>query len=138
MASPFTASSFLIRWIFALLLVFATYNPSGYSYVSWVWDEQTEFGPVVAIAGLLLLIGWLIFLRATLLALSWLGVTLGVALCACFVWLLVDLGWVSVESTSALEYVVLVILSLILAVGMSWSHVRRRLTGQTDVNDVED
>jgi hypothetical protein len=138
MSSSFNAGSFFIRWLFAFVLVFATYNPSGYSYVSWLWDEQTAFGPVLAIVGLLLIIAWLIFLRATLLALSWLGVILGVALCACFVWLLVDLGWLSVESTGALEYVVLLILSIILAVGMSWSHIRRRLTGQADVNDVDD
>ena len=28
--------------------------------------------------------------------------------------------------------------SLLLATGMSWSHIRRRLTGQLDVDDVED
>jgi Family of unknown function (DUF6524) len=31
--------------------------------------------------------------------------------------------------------VVLVILSLILAVGMSWSHIRRRMSGQVDVDE---
>ena len=30
------------------------------------------------------------------------------------------------------------VLSLILAVGLSWSHIRRRLTGQVDVDDLED
>ena len=29
-------------------------------------------------------------------------------------------------------------LALILAVGLSWSHIRRQLTGQVDVDDVED
>ncbi|MGB5773274.1 MAG: DUF6524 family protein [Sedimenticolaceae bacterium] len=32
----------------------------------------------------------------------------------------------------------LVLLSAILAVGMSWSHIRRRLTGQIDVDEVDD
>lgn len=138
MGSSFTLSSFLLRWLFAFILVFATYNPSGYSYVSWLMNPETQFGPVVAIVGVVLLIAWVVYLRATFLALDWLGVMLGVALCGCIVWLLIDLGWLSMESRDALEYVVLLILSLILAVGMSWSHIRRRLSGQLDVNDVED
>ena len=29
-------------------------------------------------------------------------------------------------------------LAVILATGMSWSHIRRRLTGQFDVDDMDD
>ncbi len=138
MASSFTFGSFMLRWLFAFVLVFATYNPSGYSYISWALSSETPFGPIVAIVGVVLLIAWVVYLRATFMALDWLGVILGVALCGCIVWLLIDWGWLSMESRDALEYVVLIILSFILAVGMSWSHIRRRLSGQIDVDDVED
>ena len=47
---------FLGRWIFALLLVLGTYNPSGYSYFSWAFNEEAAFGPVLTIVGLVLLI----------------------------------------------------------------------------------
>ena len=73
---------FLGRWIFALVLVLGTYNPSGFSYVTWVLEEETTFGPVVAIAGLVLLIGWIFCVKTTFDALGWLGVTLGAALFA--------------------------------------------------------
>ena len=136
MATEFTAGSFLGRW--AAVLVFGTYNPSGYSYVSWLLAEQTEFGPVVAIVGLVLLIGWIIYLRATFLSMGWLGVTLGTALFAAIIWLLVDVGWLSVDSTGFITYLALLLVSLILAAGMSWSHIRRRLTGQFDVDDMDD
>jgi hypothetical protein len=69
---------------------------------------------------------------------GWLGICLGGALFACVLWLFVDLGWLSLESTGTITWLVLLILSLILATGMSWSHIRRRLTGQIDVDDVED
>ena len=138
MATEFTAGSFLGRWIFAAALVFGTYNPSGYSYISWLLAEQTEFGPVVAIVGLVLLIGWIIYLRATFLSMGWLGVTLGTALFAAIIWLLVDIGWLSVDSTGFITYLALLLASLILATGMSWSHIRRRLTGQFDVDDMDD
>ena len=138
MATEFTAGSYLGRWVFAILLVFGTYNPSGYSYISWLLAEQTAFGPVVAIIGLVLLIAWIIYLRATFLSMGWLGVTLGVALFAAIIWLLVDVGWLSMDSTGIITYLALILLSLILATGMSWSHIRRRLTGQFDVDDMDD
>ncbi|TGD73483.1 hypothetical protein E4634_10660 [Mangrovimicrobium sediminis] len=138
MSNQFNAVSFLGRCVFALALVCGTYNPTDYSYVSWVLAEDTTFGPVPALVGVVLLIGWIIFLRATFLSLGWLGIILGAALFGCVVWLLVDLGWLSLDSGSAVTWVALILIALILAVGMSWSHIRRRLTGQFDVDDIED
>jgi hypothetical protein len=138
MATEFTAGSFFGRWLFAIALVFGTYNPSGYSYFSWVLGENTSLGPVVAIVGLVLLIAWMIYLRATFLALGVVGIALGAALFGAIVWLLVDIKLISLEATGVITYLVLLLLSLILATGMSWSHIRRRLTGQFDVDDVDD
>lgn len=129
---------FLARWVFALVLVLGTYNPSGYSYITWVLDGDTSFGPVVVIIGLLLLIGWIFCVKTTFDAIGWLGVTLGAALFAAIIWLLVDIGWLSLESTGIMTWLALVVISLILAVGMAWSHVKRRITGQLNVDDVDD
>ena len=71
-------------------------------------------------------------------SMGWLGVSLGAALFACIIWLFVDLGWLSLDSSSLLGYLALLLLSLILATGMSWSHIRRRLTGQFDVDEMDD
>ncbi len=137
MATEFTAGSFFGRWLFAAALVFGSYNPSGYSYIAWLLDEQSKFGPVLAIVGLILLIAWIIYLRATFMSMGWLGVSLGAALFGCVVWLFVDIGWLSLDSTGLLTYLALLLLSLILATGMSWSHIRRRLTGQFDVDEID-
>jgi hypothetical protein len=93
---------------------------------------------VVAIVGLVLLIGWIFCVKTTFDALGWLGVTLGAALFAAVIWLFVDLGWITLESTGVLTWLTLVVISLILATGMAWSHVKRRITGQINVDDVED
>ena len=138
MATEFNAGSFLGRWVFALALVLGTYNPTEYCYFNWVLSESTTFGPIQAIVGLVLLICWIIFLRATFMSMGWLGIILGAALFSCMVWLVVDQGWLSLDSEGTIAWVVLVILSLVLAVGMSWSHIRRRLTGQFDVDEKED
>ena len=135
MATEFTAGGFVARWAFAAALVFGTYNPSDYSYVNWVMTRTGDFGPVMAMAGVALLIAWIVFLRATLESLGILGIILGAALFGCLIWWLIDIGVLSVDSTGALTWVILLVLSLILAAGMSWSHIRRRLTGQFDVLD---
>lgn len=137
MAGSFGVSSFVGRWLFAILLVFGTYNPTGYSYVGWAMQES-GVTPVIAIVGLLLLTGWIIYLRATFLSMGWLGIVLGAALLGCIVWLFADLGWLNLQDVSVMSWVVLVIVTLLLAVGMSWSHIRRRLTGQVDTDAVED
>ena len=93
MAKNFTTGSFIARWGFAAVLVLGTYNPSGYSYIGWLMSKDVTFGPVLAIVGLVLLIAWIIYLRATFLSMGWLGVSLGAALFAAIIWLLVDIGW---------------------------------------------
>jgi hypothetical protein len=138
MASEFNAVSFLGRWIFALALVLGTYNPTQWCYYSWATAESTTFGPIVAIVGIVLLIGWIVFIRATFMSMGWLGITLGAALFGCIVWLLVDQGWLSLDSEGMVAWIILVVLSLILAAGMSWSHIRRRLSGQFDVDEKDD
>jgi hypothetical protein len=138
MSSSFNVVSFLGRWVLAIVLVFGSYNPTGHSYLGWAFGEGVEFGPEQALAGVALLIGWIIFLRSTFLAMGWLGMLLGGAFCACLVWLLVDQGWVDIGEGHTLNWIVLLILSLLLAVGMSWGHIRRRLSGQVSVDDVED
>ena len=132
----FRFSGVFIRFIAALFLVFATFNPSTYSYYHWVINRGDSSLPLLLIAGIALLIGWVIFLRATMRSLGLIGVGLLVALLACFVWLAIDFNVVSLGS-QVFVYIMLIICSLVLAVGMSWSHIRRRMSGQTDVDDID-
>jgi len=137
MAREFTPLGLLYRWLFALALVLLTYNPTSFSWVSWVFSESFSFSPVPILAGLLLLIGWIMFLRATMMSIGWLGIILGAAVFVTLIWLIIDLGWISLESTDVITWLALIVISLILAVGMSWSHIRRRLSGQFDVDETD-
>jgi len=134
----FTGQGFLLRLCFALVLVGATYNPDGYSYYHWALTELPSFRPEQAVVGVLLLIGWVVYLRATLRSLGAVGLVLVIALCASLVWLLTSWGWISPDSPRTIIYVSLVIIALVLATGMSWSHVRRRISGQADVDAVDE
>ena len=53
---PITIQGFLLRFLFALLLVMLTYNPSGYSYSHWLQVDFSNFGPLFGLAGISLII----------------------------------------------------------------------------------
>jgi NADH:ubiquinone oxidoreductase subunit K len=121
--------------LIALVLVFLSFNPSGYSFFHWA--TQSLFAlPVLLLMGIVLLIGWVIFLRATLRSLGPIGVTLAAALFACLVWVAIYYDVLALGST-LFVYIVLAVVSAVLAIGMSWSHVRRRMSGQADMDDVD-
>jgi len=133
-----TFTGFLLRVAFALALVLLTYNPSGYSYVHMLQTGFPAITPLEAVLGLLLLIGWAVFLRATLHSIGPLGMVLLLAFFAALIWLIVSWGWVQLSSTGAIVWISLIVLSLILAVGMSWASLYRRWSGQATVEDTDD
>ena len=125
-----------IRLFFALTLVFLSYNPSGYSYYHWLIESISAPSPWLALAGVVLIIGWVIYVRASLRSLGPIGLSLASALVAIIIWALIDLGLISLAEPSAFVWVIELFLSIVLSLGMSWSHIRRRMSGQVDVDDV--
>ena len=130
-------SGILLRAAFSLALVFLTFNPSGYSYVHLVANGFPQITPIEAVCGIVLLIGWFVFLSATLRSIGLLGMLLAFALFAALIWLIVSWGWVTLDDTNALVWIALIVLALILAVGMSWSHLYQRWSGQATVDEVD-
>lgn len=132
-----TALGFLLRFLAVLALVLLTFNPSGYSAYHWITSSigGGTFGPLQTIAIVALLIGWAIVWIATWKALDTLGVVLAALALAAIVWLLVDIGILSTGSVSAVTWIVLVCIAGVLAIGLSWAHVWRRLTGQLSVDE---
>lgn len=133
----FGASNFFMRFLLAFFIVFATYNPFGYSYYDWLKASLSDPNPYVVLAGVALLIGWTIYIRATLRSLGPVGLVLAFAFFGTLLWVVIDLGLVATDNVKAVVTCVLVLFSLVLATGMSWSHIRRRLSGQVDMDDVE-
>ena len=135
---PITVQGFLLRFMFALVLVMITYNPSGYSYSHWLQNSFSDFGPLLGIAGISLIIGWIIYIRATLRSLGLIGLILAGLFFAAIIWLLIDWGWLSLNNVTVMNWVILFLISAVLAVGISWSHIRRRWSGQIDADDVDE
>lgn len=140
--NDFSSASFSFRLLFAVLLVFATYNPSGYSFYHWASEAITAspiaITPPLAMSAVVLLIGWTIYLRATFRSLGLFGLALAFAFFGIILWWLIDMGWLGLNDISIFSYVALLIIAAVLATGMSWSHIRRRLSGQADMDDIDE
>jgi hypothetical protein len=138
MAKEINAAGVGLRFVAALLLVLASYNPEGVSYYHWALQDITSFSVLKGFIGVVLLIGWTMFIRATLHSLGPVGIGLAVAFFGTLLWLVVDWGLVPSDSIRAISYLVLIAASGVLTAGMSWSHIRRRVSGQFDVDETDE
>ncbi len=144
--SGFTWTGLAVRLVGALALVYATYNPEGVSYFHWVFSRapgESGFGayfhgftPLKLLAGLILLAAWVVFLQAARRSLGVGGGLLVLALFGCVIWSMIYYGVMSPTSSRAIAHLVLIAVSLVLAVGMSWSHITRGMSGQQDTDTV--
>ncbi|HKP30860.1 MAG TPA: DUF6524 family protein [Gemmatimonadales bacterium] len=132
------ALGLLARVLMPLVLVYATWNPSGKSFYHWVvqpvFDGTFKIGPLQVLVLLLLVAGWVIVLQATFRSLGGGGTLLVAGIFATLAWLLVDRGVFRPAGAKAWAHVGLIALSLVLAVGTSWAIVTRKWTGQVEVD----
>ena len=126
-------SGVVVRIVLALALVLATYSPSGHSFYHWLTEPPAGVTAVKALLGVVLLIGWAISLRTLHVALGWLGVILSVALLATVAWVFVEQKWLDLDTPSSIAWLALLIVGAVLGLGLSWSLIRARLTGQVEV-----
>lgn len=127
----------LLRWLGAFLLLAATFNPTQWNYVKWSMANGNSQLPLTLFLGLLLLVGYLVYVLATLRSIGGLGVILIAAIFGSGLWVLYSWGLLTLENSSLNTWLGLVALSLILGVGLSWSILRQKLSGQRTVDDVE-
>lgn len=130
--------SFVLRWVFALFLIAATFNPTDYNFIRWAQQNYTDQLPLTVLLGLVLLIAYIIYLRATLRSIGGLGMFLVLAVVSALIWVLYDYGWLAIGNRDAMVWLAILALSIVLGIGLSWSFVRRALSGQYDVDDSDD
>jgi Family of unknown function (DUF6524) len=121
-----TVGGVLARFAFAALVVAATYNPTPYSYYTWVKSTGFQWSPPVAFGGVVLLIGWFVCVRLTLRSMGGMGLLLANAFLAALYWLISSWGWLPIENFAAISWLGVFSIAAILAVGMSWTRFRRR------------
>lgn len=125
-----------MRWLFAFVLVAATYNPTEFNFVRWATTSDQL--SITVLAGLVLLVGYIIYLRATLRSIGAFGMALILAVVGAILWVLYDFGLLDLQNQTLTVWIGIFALSLVLGIGLSWSIVRRKLSGQADVDDVDE
>src|SRR5436309_3271677 len=136
MLEAFGIQGFLIRWIMAMFLVLATFNPSGYSYYHWLANLENGDWILKVLVGVVLGILYATFGLATLRSLGRMGIVAWLLFFVTMTWLLVDLGLIRIAGGGTVATIALVDLANLLAIGLSWSYIRARLSGQADTNNV--
>jgi hypothetical protein len=125
------------RFLASLILVIATFNPTGYSFVHWIAGNFPHLVPLQLVVGIALLGLWLFFLHATWRSLGTLGVALGLAFLAAMVWLFTSWGWFSLSNHNAVIWVALFMMACMLTLGMCWALIQARVSGQAVVEEVK-
>ena len=127
---------FFWRWLPAFLLLAAVYNPLGYSFSHWVKAGGSI--PLQVLAGVGITVGIFIYIFATVKAMGWFGTILLVLIFGVLIWVFMELGWLVLDSPGDFTWLFLIIGASILAIGMSWAGIWRRLTGQVATDSLDD
>ncbi len=128
---------FILRWAAAFVLLTATFNPTEWNYIRWARDNWADSMPIIVLVGLLLVVAYVLFATAVLRGIGAFGVLLISAVFSAFVWVLVDFGVVDLDAPGTVTWLAIAGLSLVLALGMYWGILWRRVSGQLEVDEDE-
>lgn len=134
----FTFSGFLSRWGVSLFIVFASYNPAGYSYYHWVARTEMVDGylSLKIAAGVLLATSYLVMARISRSAVGTIGFITALVAAALFSYGVISLTSPGTRWAEVARYMHLVSLATALAVGVSWAQMKHRLIGQRTARTV--
>ncbi len=126
-----------LRWVYAFVLLALTYNPTQWNYVRWCMSNFSQDQALAVLLGLLLMIWYIIYLRATLRSIGGIGMVLVLSVVGALVWVLYDYHMLSFDNSDLNTWIAILALSIVLGIGLGWSIVRRMLTGQYDMDNVD-
>jgi len=120
----------IARLMACLALVFATWNPTGVNFLAWI-DGPAPIALKASAAALLLLLH-ILFARITWLSLGGPGLLFLLTMLLTGVFTLSELGWIDLGRGRTWGYVFVTVSSLTLMAGVTWSLMKRRVTGQSN------
>ncbi len=126
------------RFLGAFVLLAATYNPTQFNYIHWVNNHWPAQMPLAIFLGLLLSVGFIVYVMSTLRSIGPLGVLLTGSIIGAGLWVLIDWGVLSLQNSTLNTWLGLAALAVIMGLGLSWSILRQKLSGQATVDEVQD
>ena len=124
-----------LRWLGAFVLLAATFNPTEWNYVKWAEANMASQLPLVVFAGLILAVGFIVYGIATLRSIGRFGFFFLLAVFLAGIWVLLDWGVIALTNFAINTWLVIFALSLVLAIGLVWARLYRRLSGQVTDDD---
>jgi len=116
------------RWLISAAVVFSIYNPSGHSYYHWATDSSASF-PLRLAVGIFLLAAIVALVRMAFLSIGYIGIVALLSLIYGSILFRVGLGWFEFVDVDVETYAILIWVSTIIGVGISWSFFQRRISG---------
>jgi len=133
---PLPLAFVFARFLFSFALVFATYNPTGYSFYHWITDFGEGLLSLKVIVALTLTMIYYMLFRVVFAAFRRSGTIVGGLAGVLFATELASVVAARQSQHSwhfyllLSQYVTLCAVAIILSLGVSWSHLMERLTGQ--------
>ena len=133
---PLPLAFFFARFLFSLALVLATYNPSGYSFYHWMIDFGAGLPSLKVIVALILVMIYYVIFRVVFAAFRRSGLIVGGLAALLFT---IELAGIVAAGRSQRswhfyfllsQYIILCAVAIVLSLGLSWSRLIERLTGQ--------
>ncbi|AZL60429.1 hypothetical protein EI545_17325 [Tabrizicola piscis] len=125
-----------LRWLGAFLLLAAIFNPTNWNYVTWARDGWADEKPLIVFLGLILAVAAMVYIVATMRSIGLIGALIIAAIFGAGLWVLTDWGLLALGNSALTVWLAIFALSLILGIGMSWSILRQRLSGQASVDEI--
>lgn len=135
-AAPFNWQGLVARLLFCLFIVFALYNPSGYSYLHWLAQGFDWFWAKLAVGSLLVLVLRMLW-RTTSGALKPRGMVLVGLFCLGSGVTLARLADASILAPGAVLIWALLTLAALFTAGLCISHIDHRLGGITHTEELK-
>jgi hypothetical protein len=127
-----------LRWFGAFALLAATYNPTQWNFTRWAESNWNSQMPLTLLLGLLLGVGYMIYIGATLRSIGAFGIILVAAIVGALIWVLIDYNILTLQNPQLNLWLGIFALSVVLGIGLSWSIIRQRLSGQATVDEVQE
>ncbi len=131
--NSFGMKAFGTRFLYLLVLIFLTYNPSHYSLIDWMQYELSSFSIGI---GIIVIILWCVVLWFVYLGSGWLGLLLGTTVIGLLLWMAKDIGLIHFNNITMNVIIAEISLALLFTLGLSWAHIRRRISGQLSTDDI--
>jgi hypothetical protein len=136
MTTRFDYRSIVARMLFSAFLVFAAYNPSGYSYVHWIAAGTLDQWEIKVLVGVLLFGALTYLMQTTLSTLTRPRVVYVIIACGSLSLVLGQAGLIDLTLWATWVNIALATAVVLLTVGMSISHVAHRLAGVVHTEEV--